>query len=61
MNNSLRQKVTFHTKKRKKKQKRNVTMNQEREKGKKEDHVNEERKKCNEGKGKPKKWRKQIN
>ena len=44
MNNSLRQKVTFHTKKRKKKQKRNVTMNQEREKGKKEDHVNEETK-----------------
>ena len=36
-------------------------MNQEREKGKKEDHVNEKRKKSNEGKGKPKKSRKQSN
>ena len=36
-------------------------MNQEREKGKKEDHVNEERKKGKEGKRKPKKSRKQNN
>lgn len=58
MNNNLRYKVTFHANKRKKKQKRNVTMKQEREKGNKEDRVNEKRQKITEGKAKPKKMEK---